>query len=160
MMSGHGCVIKTQGYILFLTEPVLSSCNTESYLVVIPGSVEIHSAIHPPLEHLSRVRLTGKVTNEVSDHIGLTSTCVEDTCTLAQVLSHIHENMSKGNTHCPPSSVSVHVTIDLHKHLFRNLQLQHVSHACHLGRSHCLCLQGQGQGRLNPTWTADVGPMG
>ena len=35
-----------------LTQPVLSSSATKALLVVIPGPVEVHRAVHPPLEHL------------------------------------------------------------------------------------------------------------
>lgn len=35
-----------------LTQPVLSSCMAKAPLVLIPTPVEVHSAIHPSLEHL------------------------------------------------------------------------------------------------------------
>ena len=37
-----------------LTEPVLSSSAPKALLVLIPGPVEVHRAVHPRLEHLDR----------------------------------------------------------------------------------------------------------
>lgn len=53
----------------------------------------------------------------MTDLTGPTSGQVEDVSWMWQ-WSHIHKKSRKLNTHRPPSSLGVHVTIDLHKHTF------------------------------------------